>query len=216
MKNTSRLYLEKICQDIYHLPLPSETQKAVYFEALLKDRMSECHGILGYLLDLVKTHEVLPPFPRSIKIWANVIISFCCQPHIQAFLKEKKEVTKRRKAFLIITYLYAFHFEVYHLSVLYPDFYNELFFEFCTNPYKFKSQKGEYPVLTTLKIPRDVTDAELQAGGQDSSELEDKMLMHRYPDRNFRRVLWIGKLVKETGTLTGELRRKLTMEAPFG
>lgn len=217
LKNISRLYFEKICQDVYHLPMPNAAQKLSFFKQLLTDRLGNCQDVLNKLLTTAEQYEVLPPFPRSIKIWANVIITYCTRQNIQYFLSETEEEEHQRRiqAFLIFTYLYAFHFELYQLCVLYPDFYNTLFLEYCNNPFSFEQEKGSYDMFKTLMIPADFTDTEQQLEGKSLSDLKSDQLKHKYPDRNFRRVLWIGRLVKETAELDTATRDRLRMNAMY-
>ena len=211
LKNLSRLYLEKICQDVYHLPLPTQAQKIRYFKNLLEGKIDIHDSIKKELIDLIKEYNILPPFPRSMKIWANIIISFCCQKHINEFL-EKEEVDNRKlKAFLIFTYLYAFHFEVYQLCILYREFYG-FFKEYCKNPFSFSMDFKNYEVLTSLKVPIDLSDMNQLAQGQNWKQHESEQLSHLFPARNFRRVLWISKLVKDTRELTNEIFENLKIE----
>lgn len=69
----AREYLEKICQDIYHLPLPSQTDKADYLDKLLGDLEL---GQLGgshrtEIKAVVEQFDCLPANPRKIKALAN-------------------------------------------------------------------------------------------------------------------------------------------------
>ena len=214
LKNLSRLYLEKICQDIYHLPLPSESQKIQYFENLLENRLGKLDLIQGEMLSIVKEYNILPPFPRSIKIWANIIISYSTQDHIQEFILAKEEIDRKLKAFLIFTYLYAFHFEVHQLCILYRDFYT-LFKEYCEDPIAFSLNYGKYPMLNSLKVPIDPTDMNQVAQGQTEEQLKSEILGHRFPDRNFRRVLWISKLVKDAPEFNNQIFNNLKIQEPI-
>ena len=216
LKNISRLYLEKICQDVYHLPLPDIIQRKEYLEFLLIGRMGAIESHLDKLLTIIEDYEVLPPFPRSIKIWANVIISYSTRPHIIQFLSEEPSQDHRFRAFLIIAYLYAFHFEVYNLSILFEDFYEKVFLEYCIDPLGFKLEKGKHPTLSSLIVPIDNLDKSRFAG-KTEDDLISQQLRSQYPDRNFRRVLWIAKLVKETGSLTPNDLKNLRMHmASYG
>lgn len=72
----AREYLEKICQDIYHLPLPNQTQKSAYLYHLLKnlDLGGTAVQQRAHRDDLHKTlnhYDCLPANPRKIKALAN-------------------------------------------------------------------------------------------------------------------------------------------------
>lgn len=72
----AREYLEKICQDIYHLPLPNQTQKSDYLYHLLTDldvggtpaQQTDHRAELKKILDY---YDCLPANPRKIKALAN-------------------------------------------------------------------------------------------------------------------------------------------------
>lgn len=71
----AREYLEKICQDIYHLPLPDKQRKADYLDTLLKGLKLNAHPIHNTYLTQIKsianTYDCLPANPRKIKALAN-------------------------------------------------------------------------------------------------------------------------------------------------
>ncbi|MEZ4957330.1 MAG: hypothetical protein R2825_27480 [Saprospiraceae bacterium] len=66
MKGHARLYLEKICQDIFHLGLPDMSLRLKFFRKLLEGRIEKEH--VEMVLSLAKEYEFIPPIPRSIKI----------------------------------------------------------------------------------------------------------------------------------------------------
>jgi len=79
----AREYLEKICQDIYHLPLPDVQAKANYLDELLKtldlggnhdDVNQKATQALQHRSDIklvVESFDCLPANPRKIKALAN-------------------------------------------------------------------------------------------------------------------------------------------------
>ncbi|MEO0584084.1 MAG: P-loop NTPase fold protein [Bacteroidota bacterium] len=129
LRNLSRLYIEKICQDMYHIPVLTPQQKEKYFLQLLGAKISDYPELLIKLSKVVADFNILPPFPRSIKIYVNVLLFHLNNKDICSFILEEgtPDYQDRLNAFLIITYLYAFHFEIYQLSYLYEAFYNEEF-----------------------------------------------------------------------------------------
>ncbi|MEM7655771.1 MAG: P-loop NTPase fold protein, partial [Bacteroidota bacterium] len=55
-KNRARLYLEKICQDIYLLPVISEKAKLKYIKGLLQNRLGMGHEAEGQILSLIRQY----------------------------------------------------------------------------------------------------------------------------------------------------------------
>ncbi|MDD2799914.1 MAG: P-loop NTPase fold protein [Methylococcales bacterium] len=74
----AREYLEKICQDIYHLPLPNQTKKSKYLLDLLKELNLGTASNQPQLNEVEKVlveYDCLPANPRKIKALANRIKS---------------------------------------------------------------------------------------------------------------------------------------------
>jgi hypothetical protein len=69
----AREYLEKICQDIHHLPIPNQQVKADYLLALLKEldvgNLSNNHQ-MG-IKNVLYAYDCLPANPRKIKALSN-------------------------------------------------------------------------------------------------------------------------------------------------
>lgn len=201
VKNRARLYLEKICQDVHPLPVPTGPQRNILLRKLLIDKLPDREEQIDQLVKLSRDFRILPPFPRSIKILANVIITFLNQQKIVDFLAVE---TRNYQVFLILCYLYAFHLEIYNLCISYEEFYSE-FLEFCKAPDAIKGQLENHPELDRIvvhmaKIPavEDVMTAQTEI-----TRLQ-KMLIRQYPHENLRQVLWIRKLVLKTEAITPE------------
>jgi hypothetical protein len=69
----AREYLEKICQDIYHLPILDQDKKTSYLLFLLNNlsRNSAHQSHLDELEKVLKKYDCLPANPRKIKALAN-------------------------------------------------------------------------------------------------------------------------------------------------
>lgn len=225
LKNLARLYLEKICQDVYHLPVLDGEIKSKYFDALLNT--DDLPGPLReYLVSLAKNQRALPPFARSIKILANVVLAHWDQPTIQAAIIDEADEemqSRNRKLFFILCYLYAFHPEIYRLCYLYleDNFFGEQLLDFCRNPTRFERKVNTaqpasgkevaydvpelHPALRHLQIP----DAPTQdLGGIDGNAAG---VERRYPHESLRQVLWIRGLIAEMESVTVEELRTLKM-----
>lgn len=196
IKNRARLYLEKICQDIYFLPIPRPDQRCDFFKVLLANKIEDAALVNG-LYDIAKKYEILPPFPRSIIIFVNVILTFLNVKKIENFAKKDEQ---QKREFLILCYLYAFHLEIYNLIVSYPTFYNNEFMPFCTTPNLIEGEThDELRQLTIYKPPAQTSPTEAMSG---SVLGENETNLQHYPNKHLRQVLWIGKLVEDTKTIT--------------
>lgn len=198
-REAAKLYLEKICQDIYHLPVPTPEDRATYFAELLHKKMGAENALAKQIAALAQQYKFLPPFPRSIKILANTFITHSNRASVQSVYNTTSESEEAIdiRPFVILCYLYAFHFEMYQLCYLYLDqnFYNLTFLEFCKNPNTFKSQKGAHPLLERLIVPIESTSEALEGATQ------DEIIQRTYPHESLRQVLWIRKLVIEMGNI---------------
>jgi len=124
-KATSKLYLEKIVQDIFHIPLLDKDRKVKYFEDLAGNLNSLNNLVYVEILKHLNEFDLLPPIPRSIKIFVNTLF---------AILESKKELGQNNptkikpgevKALVVVTYLYAYHYEDCLYGIILPYLPNE-------------------------------------------------------------------------------------------
>ena len=213
--NISRLYLEKICQDVYHLPIVSPESRVNYLKGLLYKIEPDKSEIINKIEKLAMEFNFLPPFPRSIKILSNMILSHLDKKEITDYLAEERDEKEnengREKYFLIISYLYAFHYEVYHLIYNYPDFYNSAFLEYCERPFEYKNTFGEHPILTSLIIPRKGDSLKETSPGMDERSSKNELLQSVYPHANLRQVLWIRDLIVDSKSIPENTLEKLKL-----
>lgn len=209
LKDLSRLYLEKICQDVYHLPIPEQKTRIDYFQELLTGRLGGTgttqKPVLEKIIKTANQYSFLPPFPRSIKILANVIISHLHKPAISEYVsKDGKEMQR----LLIFAYLYAFHYELYNLCFMYREkkFYEGTFLTYCEGKLDLSQSAGgsekisNHPLLESLVVPEDLT-ADEALGGKTRKDFAKDHLARMFPHESLRQVLWIRRLVMETGAI---------------
>lgn len=205
LKDLSRLYLEKICQDAYHVPVLNHDTRIEYLMSLLgngrlKNVSTIEFEIVNQLRREIEAFEILPPHPRSIKAFANIIISFF---HKEEAVRHMRKHPDGAKHFLIFAYLYAFHFELYQLCFLYPskDFYNAALFKYCSTPEEFVADdKKAHPLLRTLILPESgVQDA---MSGATSEKRAKDFESRLYPHDSLRQVFWVRDLITSTGNIT--------------
>ncbi len=140
----AREYLEKICQDIIHLPLIQQRDKVL--DGFLQ-QLDLGAKLRQALVALVQTDMMLPANPRKLKAFAHVIARF----H-QVGLRESKffETELERKAgiLLLLAGLYYFHPEIYRqLEQDGLRFYNELLLP-LTN-----GSMADHPAFKGLRLP---------------------------------------------------------------
>ena len=118
----AREYLEKICQDVWHLPLVPIPKQ----EALLRS----CLGVSEIGVDpawdeifaLLSRYACLPANARKLKAYANTLRRFqehCAPPPAAPYLRHGQLVA-------IMSCLYHFHPQIYRLLEANPAFYNEM------------------------------------------------------------------------------------------
>jgi predicted KAP-like P-loop ATPase len=205
LRNHARLYLEKICQDVFHLPVLDADTREAYFCTLLKDLKISKDPQSALLFDQIvlkiKEFHFLPPFPRSIKMLANTVLSHHDQVEIFT------GATSRTTEFLILAYLYTFHYEVYQLIYLHRDksFYNQAFLPYCQDSAQFKGENpGGHPLLERILLPQEI-------GLGASLSTEPQMLNQLYPHESLRQWLWIRKMVTAHGTFADDALTALSM-----
>ena len=191
VKAHAKLYLEKICQDVYHLNHPPPPLRQKYFKKLLQGRIPE--ETLPQIMAIAELHPFLPPIPRSIKILANVIISHMDAKIIKGYIGKTPD---RLQKLMILCSLYAFHPEIYRLIYLYPrqDFYNSRFLPHCNNP----NEKEEHPLLETLVFHEKISTSD-NFSGSTSSEAADMEKAPLFPHESLRQVLWCRRMVIDDG-----------------
>ncbi len=105
----AREYLEKLCQETWHLPLL--VQPRDYFLGLLRAEpaLQPAHHIA--LRELCNKHRFLPPNPRRVKALANVLVRFLEESGPGVGTGE--EITRHLALLIVLASLYLFHPELY-------------------------------------------------------------------------------------------------------
>jgi len=116
----AREYLEKICQDIIHLPLPGVEKKSVYLNSLLAALFEKDKAplLVGNIKQITDSYDCLPANPRKIKVLANHLAGRLRKlPHAginETFkTQEGTELNRDAAVCCLVAILYCFHREVY-------------------------------------------------------------------------------------------------------
>jgi len=121
-------YLEKICQDIYHIPVPDQAAKTKYLMDLLvrlklkleyNSAEQKTHRI--QIKNVLNEYDCLPANPRKIKALANrigVMLRYCDFNNTDTITKTDKYIIKtdiRRDyaIMMMLVILHTFHRQVY-------------------------------------------------------------------------------------------------------
>lgn len=151
----ARDYLEKICQDIYHLPLPKQADKADYLANLLQTIADPAH--IAEITNVVSLYDCLPANPRKIKALANrLAVVLRHQPTLAA---------PRHYQLLVATALiYTCHRELNEQLEKNPEYINTVIL-FARQPPitmdgQFEPMKSIKPSFTgTDKLPTNPSDS---------------------------------------------------------
>lgn len=129
----AREYLEKICQDIIHLPLPDKEKKSQYLSVLLAKLVSDApHKIFTERIQsITDQYDCLPANPRKIKALANRLASMIRRlTHLdnqQTVLPGFSIQIDREAAFCLVTaVVYCFHRRVFEQLQKNPAYISEV------------------------------------------------------------------------------------------
>jgi hypothetical protein len=121
-RRRAREYLEKLCQNVWHIPLVREP--GALLTAYVKG-----HPAPEAMAEIVSDFQCLPPVPRKIKGYANLLLRF--EGHLEACKAKGKgdgvPPDHWAKVAVVFTYLYHFHHALYRLLWETPrEFYDQL------------------------------------------------------------------------------------------
>lgn len=140
----AREYLEKICQDIIHLPLIQQRDKVL--DGFLQ-QLDLGVKLRQALVALVQTDMMLPANPRKLKAFANVLARFN-QVGLRVSKFFETELERKAGILLLVAGLYYFHPEIYRqLEQDGLRFYNELLLPLA------KGTMAQHPAFEGLRLP---------------------------------------------------------------
>lgn len=165
----AREYLEKICQDIYHLPLPDKARKADYLDKLLNELKLDTQPIpIEYRTQIkavAEHYDCLPANPRKIKALANrlgVVLRYnekCSSPFIT-----RASPQRIYELLLAMAIIYTFHRELNEQLEKNVDYINTVI-TYARNPPAelkdtYEPMKGIKPSLSgTDLLPTNPSDS---------------------------------------------------------
>ena len=147
-------YLEKICQDIIHLPLANQQQKSYYLHRLLLDILEGGatlqKAFANQLLLVTDQDDCLPANPRKIKALANRLASMIRRHTSAAKATDPPLNLLEAKLCFIVAILYCFHRSVYEQLQRRPEYIQDVLAyagDSDTTQEKYSPMKGIRPSM---------------------------------------------------------------------
>jgi hypothetical protein len=175
-------YLEKICSDIYRLPLPGDTARL--FANWLHETEPK-HALISALAEI----SCLPPNPRRLKALANQWERFAGYVAFPETGTEEQEIWAMRA--LIAAYIHQFHRDIWERWHYTPDFWNEIR-AWCLG------ERGSTNVINTDDPARPDWTRNLRLTYQIGWNEESKPIQKRdFPNPGAIENFWIGSLISK-------------------
>ncbi len=185
-------YLEKICSDIYRLPLPSSNAQlfADWVEANLKRSaqlpLTNISLQKQALLRALGDRQVLPPNPRRIKALVNQWERFAtCVPIPDTANDDDEDRTDWAARTYIVTYIHQFNRDIWERWRFNRDFWLEIV-KWCKTPAKGGSNE-----------PRDWSHA-LKPGFQRALSETEGAESTSFPNPGDQTIFWLSQMVLDS------------------
>ena len=190
-------YLEKICQNVWHLPIVDAPGKLLC--ELVADTGDVFKHHVVWLREVVGQRPCLPPNPRKIKGLANLVARLCLRLPTDLDANQGDRGRDEMRKLLIVAYVHQFHHDLFVRWQADPSLYNAIA-QWCRREVK----DG---VLDRLRLPISASDdkgalagAEPAAGADERSEEpadEPDLGFIRFPDPADANVFWIADIVRD-------------------
>ena len=148
-RRMAKRYLEKLCQNVWHIPLVQDPGD------LLERYLGE-DGVAHDLTAVVRTFDCLPPIPRKIKGYANLLARF--EPHLERVRQEHENAGSEpeRWAQLAVAYTYLYHFHNRLYRLLWQngrEFWDQLLLWCTGEPHRVDAHLGHLELRQELPEP---------------------------------------------------------------
>jgi len=194
-------YMEKICQNIWHLPMP--TYSADFLKTSL-DKIAEQQFLSSTaparkdffesVVKVIREENYVAPNPRRVKGFAN-LLERMFEHHPVRYTGE--DVEDNARIAIIFGFLYLSDRPVYRILQTQPGFYNEILLRWARNP--GDSNLEHYPILGMLKPVE-------RSGPVDeaTARFEVPSRIPAYPDPAQEGVMRVQRLIVKLGELKAE------------
>lgn len=186
-EHQAREYLEKICQDIYHLPLPSKDKKSAFLNRLLVElNFGNGADMVARIVEITDVYDCLPANPRKIKMLANrlsLMLRRLMHGNVDgsSFTSREGNSLSRQAAIMFaVSIVYCFHRSVYEELVRNPSYISTLF-EYATTSSpdmdKFRPMHGIIPSRNTQEeLPVNPSDSNVFRLHQLLADLDEPLV----------------------------------------
>ena len=177
-------YLEKICQNVWHLPIPDAPGQLLC--ELVADGGDVPSHQVGWLREVVGQRRCLPPNPRKLKGLANLVVRLFAR--LPSHIDEGRDNLGREAVqnLLMVAYIHQFHHDLYVRWQANPEDLYDAIGKWC---------RGGEPVLDVLKaLKLPVAPA---SGGPEDAEGEAGIDQNTFPDPTAANVFWIQDIVRD-------------------
>ena len=174
-------YLEKICQNVWHLPIVEAPGRLLCEFIRDGDNSVKAHQV-SWLRDVVGEETCLPPNPRKLKGLANLVVRLCSRLPSNLDASERDVGRDEMWKLLIVAYVHQFHHELYVRWQANPDVFRDIV-RWC------RGETAELDILSGLKLPVVVDQS------ADSEEAQ-KVERDTFPDPTAADVFWIQDIVR--------------------
>ncbi|HEY8902241.1 MAG TPA: P-loop NTPase fold protein [Chthoniobacterales bacterium] len=208
LRNEARIraqeYLEKICANVWHLPLLANGDQIRLLKSWLTPALLP-EDVLDTLIELIKDFDFLPPNIRRLKAFANNLARF-----FQRLNNPERDASVTIDILAIASYLQQFHPRIWRLIECEPSFYQELrayvrgtLNKRPTPKDRLPEDSDLHPALAELVLPY-VRGSLLPAAGETS---RSSTPLSSFADRSYGHVLHAQWLIADT-TIPVTLLRK--------
>lgn len=166
-------YLEKLCTNVWRLPLPNRETKLLFFTSLLSDQILQQR-----LREKLATCRCLPPNPRRLKALANIVNRLW-----QNLSADEREAELSELTTLFYAYVYQFHGDLFRRWQWNHD-YLERMKEFARSSGEM-NEDNKSAGFEGLILP--------QKFGEGDSPISN------FPDPSTAGVFWIAPLLQRGG-----------------
>ena len=174
-------YLEKICQNVWHLPIV-QAPGQVLCDFIAENRSMKQHQI-GWLREVVGKQQCLPPNPRKLKGLANLVARLCSRLPGDLDASEGDRGRIEMRKLLLVAYVHQFHHDLYVRWQANPSLYHAI--------ERWCRHQAREDVLKGLVLPAEPEEESAAAG--EPGELGLSM----FPDPTAANVFWVGSIVRD-------------------
>ena len=179
-------YLEKICQNVWHLPIVQAPGQ------LLCDLVAEGDGVARYqvrwLREVVGKRQCLPPNPRKIKGLANLVVRLCSRLPGDLKASEGDRGRDEMRKVLLVAYLHQFHHDLHVRWQANLGLYKTIA--------KWCAREPQDDVLKGLVLPIGLWETGRGDSEPGATDPTDPNLVV-FPDPTAANVFWIGDIVRD-------------------